>query len=467
MRGQASNSIGISLTVVGEDVDRDAPYVEDLIPDADETDVPVSSDIQFNIKDYEDKAGVVPGLGVDTASIEVTVQAGSDAPVTYVNGDPEFSISGAAFNRTVVIDPADDFPEDTLIQVTIEASDLETPPNVMSPFVYSFRTLAPVVPPAADEVVVDDVEHGGTRKSVPHMIADLDHDDVRTLVCQRRLPDGSVVRVSVPVEDVGTNPNCVFGEVHPSAPLPLTHYEDVEPGVWYEQDLKDLLDANILDAGQPVFRPGDPAVRAEFGKILSLLSGVTAPAVPDVPSFDDTDPAAWYYAFTEEAGRRGWMRGDDNCHGTHPCTLRPAAPATRAEAVAMIVRYYGLTKQSLAPRFADVPANAWYRDVMQTAADRCIMQGDALTGLAAPDRVVNRAEMITLFARAEANLRYGTDCGPQAPSGATGPGSSIAASLLGAETAPSAITGIAALFVSAAAVGMAFVRRFTRSSHVR
>lgn len=203
----------------------------------------------------------------------------------------------------------------------------------------------------------------------------------------------------------------VPGRGRGAAPEPLTHYEDVEPGSWYEADVADLLQRGVLDAAQRRFRPTDPAVRAEFAKILVKLYGIEHPAAPAVASFDDTNAAAWYHPFVEEAAARGWMRGYGDCYGTRPCMLRPGAPATRAEAAAMIVRYYGLEPTGRAPVFADVPEGAWYVGEAQIAADHCILQGDDGTGLLAPERLVNRAEMVTLFARAERGLLYGRDCG--------------------------------------------------------
>lgn len=235
--------------------------------------------------------------------------------------------------------------------------------------------------------VGDDTEHGGARRSVWTILENLQSADLPGIVRERKLPSG---------------------EYHQAA---LTHYEDVPPGSWYEAAVADFLKRGVLDATQLMFRPEDPAVRAEFAKVLVKLRNIQHPVVPAVPSFDDTDPTAWYHAFVEEAALHGWMKGYNNCYGTRPCMLRPGAPATRAEAVAMIVRYYRLEASNRAPVFSDVPDGAWYTAELQAAADHCIVQGDEQTGLVAPERLVNRAEMVMLFARAEQNLVYGQDCG--------------------------------------------------------
>ncbi len=612
-----NNTGSTTWTFTTED-DDDAPYVQNESPANSAVGVAVASNIQFNIKDFKNNAGVTPGLGVDTSTIQVTVTVGNNAPVTYDSGDAEFSISGIASNRTVVINPASDFPENTLITVTVNASDLHSPANVMSAHTYSFRTVDSAGPSisgyspaqsainvAADTNIVftisddgagvdianttitvegvvydqSDPEFGFTGNSGSYTItfnpssnfsggqvvdvsistrdlasptpntasasysftiasscatcsvdgedpdrftttatldativfhvkdtgAGIDDDSIRvTLVgdgltanpliltgssvlvditgsasdytvtvtlpsaieqdtayailidasdvngldmstvaytfmnlsgsgggscsssssaaaciCSSDDGDGDTNQTRRPVPPLIQNlqsselPQIVKDRRLPDslhAAAPLTHYDDVHPGDWFERPVKDLLDRGVLDKTQNLFRPADFAVRAEFAKILVKLENIL-PRTPAEPAFDDTDRTAWYFAYTEEAGMQSWMKGDDNCYGTHPCTLRPGAPTTRAEAVAMLVRYYKLAPLSLAPVFADVGGDAWYRDVLQIAADRCIVQGDDLTGLAEPERIVNRAEMIAMFSRAEQHLRYGKDCG--------------------------------------------------------
>ena len=189
--------------------------------------------------------------------------------------------------------------------------------------------------------------------------------------------------------------------------------------------MKALLDQGVLDPTQKTFRAADSAVRAEFAKVLVKLQKIAAPRVPATPSFEDTDVDAWYNPFIEESATRGWMKGYNNCYGTHPCSVMPGAATTRAEAIAMIVRYYDFKPKNVAPMFADVSKDAWYRDVLQAAADRCIVLGDDLTGLVAPSRLVNRAEMVSLFARAQQHLIYGKDCGVKAASGSNLSGSIV------------------------------------------
>jgi len=689
------NNTGSTFWSFTTEDDTNAPYVQNENPANNATGVAVASNIVFNVKDYKSNAGVTPGLGVDTSSIQVTVTIGNGSPVVYTSSSPEFSISGIAANRTVTINPPSNFPENTLVTVSVNASDLHSPPNVMSTHTYSFRSVDTQGPslsgfsPAQnattatadtnisftasdagagvdinnttvtvegiaytrvspqfsytgnsgsyvitinptsnfsggqvvdviiatrdlasptpnqvstsysftvasncvtcsvdgedperftqsadlDDTIVfhvkdsaagidedsiritligsgsaigtnplvltgssplvnitgtssnytvtvtltdaieenvaysimieatdvngldmstvaytfmnlnlggggssssassssvasssssdssssavscpacncptvtdnddDEVQSGGGRRTTQTTIDNLDSSDLPTIIRRRRLPNGRVVEETLTPQEAAGIGKCYIDENgRPAAAKPLTHYEDIVPGSWYEAAVADLLKRGVLDATQNVFRANDSAVRAEFAKVLVKLRNITNPATPAVPSFDDTDPLAWYHSFVEESAKRGWMKGYNNCYGTRPCTVMPGSPTTRAEAIAMIVRYYGLDASNRAPRFADVPEDAWYVTVLQAAADRCIVQGDDLTGLVAPDRIVNRAEMVTLFARAQQNLKYGKDCGPAMQE------SGLGASLLSGETGLVSVPFIAIL----------------------
>ncbi len=190
----------------------------------------------------------------------------------------------------------------------------------------------------------------------------------------------------------------------------IAAYSDVPAGVWYEEAVEAFTDAGYLDAAQTRFRGGENANRAEFTKLVVELNGGILSTPPAVPSFDDVKPGAWYYGYMEEAGKEGWVKGDNNCYGSHPCNARPAANINRAEAAALIVRAFGLDSTGNAPSFVDVPSGQWYTDVVQTAADHCVLQGDDATGRARPADFMNRAEMVVMLHRVDQGLTYGVDC---------------------------------------------------------
>jgi hypothetical protein len=183
-------------------------------------------------------------------------------------------------------------------------------------------------------------------------------------------------------------------------------YTDVPGGVWYEDAVQAFVDAGYLDSAQTRFRGGDNANRAEFVKLVVELNGGILSTAPSVPSFDDVKPGAWYYGYFEEAGKEGWVTGDNKCYGSHPCWARPSANINRAEAAAIIVRAFGLDWTGEAPKFVDNAAGQWYTDAIQTAADHCVLQGDDSTGRVRPSDNMNRAEMVVMLHRVDMNMSY-------------------------------------------------------------
>ncbi|TSC57851.1 MAG: hypothetical protein Greene041619_926 [Candidatus Peregrinibacteria bacterium Greene0416_19] len=190
-------------------------------------------------------------------------------------------------------------------------------------------------------------------------------------------------------------------------------YTDVPEGVWYEEAVASFTDAGYLDATQTKFRGQDKANRAEFVKLLVELNGGILSTPPAVASFDDVKASAWYYGYMEEAAKEGWVKGDKDCYGTHPCNARPGANINRAEAAALIARAFALEATGDAPQFVDNPSGQWYTDAIQTGADFCVLQGDDSTGRVRPADNMNRAEMVVMLFRVDQNLTYGVDCGTE------------------------------------------------------
>lgn len=191
----------------------------------------------------------------------------------------------------------------------------------------------------------------------------------------------------------------------------IAAYSDVPAGVWFEDAVDAFMDAGYLDSTQARFRGGEPANRAEFVKLVVELNGGILSTPPAVASFNDVPTGAWYYGYFEESGKEGWVRGDGNCYGSSPCYARPGANINRAEAAALIVRSFGLEWTGDAAQFVDNPAGQWYTDVIQTAADHCVLQGDDRSGRVRPSDNMNRAEMVVMLYRVDQGLQYGVDCG--------------------------------------------------------
>lgn len=100
--------------------DDEAPYVDQVKPAPDETDVPVSTGITFHIKDAIS--------GVDRTTIQLVVNDSISKPI----------ITGDSSDYYVVFNPDQNFRYNETISVSIRASDMASPANVMQLFHYSF-----------------------------------------------------------------------------------------------------------------------------------------------------------------------------------------------------------------------------------------------------------------------------------------------------------------------------------------
>ncbi len=128
--------------------DTDAPYITNRDPSSNATGVATSTNVVFRLKDYKSNGGVIPGLGVDTDSISISLTSSSTGQIAYTCGSNGVTcdISGGAYNVLITINPSTNFVENELVTVRVEASDLATAANEMGQVVYSFTT-ADTVPP--------------------------------------------------------------------------------------------------------------------------------------------------------------------------------------------------------------------------------------------------------------------------------------------------------------------------------
>ena len=196
-------------------------------------------------------------------------------------------------------------------------------------------------------------------------------------------------------------------------------YTDVPSNAWFADEVSDFVAEGFLDGSQAKFRGGDPALRAEFVKLVVELNGGVYGTAPSTPSFNDVPSGAWYFDYMEEAAVEGWVRGDGNCYGSSPCNARPGARINRAEAAALINRAFDLVGTDGAPQFVDNPSGQWYTNDIQTAADNCILQGDDGRGTVRPGDNMNRAEMVVMLHRVDEGVQY-PDCGGSLPVGGEG-----------------------------------------------
>ena len=167
-----------------------------------------------------------------------------------------------------------------------------------------------------------------------------------------------------------------------------------------------FLDAQYLDSTQGRFRGEEKALRVEFVKLVVELNGGILAETPSESHFSDVAPGDWFFPYLEEAAREGWVKGDGECFPERPCKVRPRESITRAEAAVLIGRAFGKKPLGLAPAFKDNPPGSWFSDMIQGAADHCILRGDDASRSVRPHDAVNRAEMVVMLWRVDLGKRY-------------------------------------------------------------
>jgi len=116
------------------------------------------------------------------------------------------------------------------------------------------------------------------------------------------------------------------------------------------------------------------------------------------------------HTYFVQAATKRWLTGQGNCYGiSDPCFAVPDQPINRAEMAALLIRAFALQAESNAPKFDDVPPDAWYALYIQNASSMCILQGDDNANTVRPADTINRAEMVVMLKRAGAALQY-PDC---------------------------------------------------------
>lgn len=116
--------------------------------------------------------------------------------------------------------------------------------------------------------------------------------------------------------------------------------------------------------------------------------------VPDEIKFTDDDDTRYEFYQMEKMSRTGVILGNEKGEA------KPFDNVTRAEAVAMIMRFMGLhTEVNYDPGFEDVRADDWFCGYVASAHKRGIVLGDS-EKIFAPERNVTREEFTVMTVRA-------------------------------------------------------------------
>ena len=119
--------------------------------------------------------------------------------------------------------------------------------------------------------------------------------------------------------------------------------------------------------------------------------------IPDEIKFTDKDDSQYEFFMMEELSKTGIILGNEKGEAN------PLGNITRAEAVAMLMRFLGIQGEvNYELSFDDVNRNDWYYGVISSAHKRNIVVGDSETSFS-PNRNVTRQELTVMTVRA---LKY-------------------------------------------------------------
>ncbi|MCD4756609.1 hypothetical protein K8R20_03275 [bacterium] len=132
--------------------DNDAPAVYNRNPNNGQNGVSTMTNVNFNVRDIAVPGGY-PGTGVDISTLSVTISAAGWGTEVYTNADPEMIVTvlgnndyGNVFDYGISINPDTDFPENTLVNVSITVDDYGLPTINTLNTSYSFTTADTVAP---------------------------------------------------------------------------------------------------------------------------------------------------------------------------------------------------------------------------------------------------------------------------------------------------------------------------------
>ena len=162
------------------------------------------------------------------------------------------------------------------------------------------------------------------------------------------------------------------------------------------QVIMPLLEHKSYIVGYPdgTFLPDGDMSRAEAAAIFArLISEEKDETISGKSSFKDTDKNGWYADYI------GYLEKYKIIEGYNDSTFKPDAPVTRAECVAMLVRYYSLfnevKKGGYTVKYTDVDKKYWAYDDIAYAKNIGWLNGYA-DGTFKGDNNITRAEVVTV-----------------------------------------------------------------------
>ncbi|MDD5382366.1 MAG: S-layer homology domain-containing protein [Candidatus Margulisbacteria bacterium] len=174
--------------------------------------------------------------------------------------------------------------------------------------------------------------------------------------------------------------------------LRLKPFPDVEAGYWVRQPISLLAMANII-TGYPdgTFKPEGNITRAEMCTLL-MKSETRNTKLETNTKFKDVPANHWAAKYIAGAA------GMKVVLGYPDGTFRPKSNITRAEGLAMIVRFTGISQEAYLGQFPDIPTAHWAAPIISGAFKAGVLQFLENRSFE-PQRLLTRAETVEMLQR--------------------------------------------------------------------
>lgn len=176
--------------------------------------------------------------------------------------------------------------------------------------------------------------------------------------------------------------------------LRLITFPDVFVAYWVAKPIS-LLAMQKVITGYPngTFKPEGNITRAEMCSLL-MKSQNTSSESQIIPKFKDINPKHWAAAFIARAADQKIVLGYPDG------TFKPAGNITRAEGLAMIARFAGISEEVYTGQFADVAGNFWAARTMSGAYKAGLLE--YLKGKNfEPKKALTRSETVEMLYRTQ------------------------------------------------------------------
>ena len=179
--------------------------------------------------------------------------------------------------------------------------------------------------------------------------------------------------------------------------LRLITFPDVKVGYWVDKPIS-LLAMQKIITGYPngTFKPDGNITRAEMCTLLmktrSQIFTREAFVTPEATGFGDVAKKHWAAAYIAQAAKLSVVKGYPDG------TFKPSGNITRAEGLAMIARFAGISEEVYTNEFKDVASTHWAAKIVEGAYRAKILE--YLKGkLFEPNKNLARAETVEMLQR--------------------------------------------------------------------